>query len=503
MHRPEFLSIKLLWYRLSLRLKLLFFFVIIVLAVTVIGLYSYTVAYRYTDEFQKTLQSHYRINTFLLELRKDYESLNTIMKSSLPVDFEAVRDRQEKLNVQLDWINRESNTSQQAYFQINALRNALGVYIQKSNESIEEFAGGGRDYFQEYYMAQRIYFYMEKYLSDLQQIRLSEGWLYYYNLSRRSETTRWLVITIIACVALISLRFTFVFSRHFTAPIHTLAEFSRRIAAGELDVPLINDPSHQKDEIGVLTDSFNAMSLSIRTLVEDLREKSNLEKKLHEEELERESTLRALREAQLISLQTQIKPHFLFNTLNVIARQAQLEKADQSEALIRSLANLFRYNLVSHQQTVSLDQELAIIGEYIELQKKRFGERIGYRLNCTVNAQDILIPPLIIQPFVENSVCHGLEPKVEGGIVIVDIKVRNGRHIIRILDTGIGMDAETKASLTENRSDLMEGYTHGIGIRNVLKRLNLYYSGEERSVMYSKQGRGTLTVLSIPSDRKA
>jgi len=143
------------------------------------------------------------------------------------------------------------------------------------------------------------------------------------------------------------------------------------------------------------------------------------------------------------------------------------------------------------------------VGEYIALQQKRFGDRIRFRLHCGPDARDIQIPPLIIQPFVENSVCHGLEPKVEGGIVCVDIKARNGRYVIRILDTGIGMDAETKASLTENRSDLMEGYTHGIGIRNVLKRLNLYYSGEERSVMYSKQGRGTLTVLSIPSDRKA
>lgn len=497
-----FPSIKSLWYRLSLRAKLLIFFVVIVLAVTVIGLYSYTVAYRYTDEFQKTLQSHYRINTFLLALRKDYEQLNTSMKSTLPIDFTAVQESQEKLNVLLDWINRESNTSQQAYFQINALRNALGVYIQKSNESIKEYTQGGKDYFPEYYMAQRIYFYMEKYLSDLQQIRLSEGWLYYYSLSRRSETTRWLVIGIIAFVALLSLRFTFVFSRHFTAPIHTLAEFSRRIAAGELDLPLINAPSHQSDEIGVLTDSFNVMSQSIRTLVENLTEKSVLEKQLHEEELEKESTLRALREAQLISLQTQIKPHFLFNTLNVIARQAQLEKAEQSEALIRSLANLFRYNLVSHQQTVSLDQELAIIGEYIELQKKRFGERIQYRLNCAVNPSDIFLPPLILQPFVENSVCHGLEPKIEGGIVRVDIKERNGRYVIRIVDTGIGMDKETKLKLVASGSDLMEGFTHGISIRNVLKRLNLYYSGEERAALYSKPGRGSLTVISIPSIRK-
>lgn len=496
------LSVKKLWYSLSLRVKLLMFFVAIVLAVSVIGLYSYTVAYKYIEEFQNTLQSHYRINTFLLELRKDYAALNLNMKSALPVDFTAARERQEQLHILLDWINRESNTGLEAYFQINALKNALGEYIGNSNNAIEERSSGGKNYIQPYYLAQRIFTYMEMYISDLQQIRLSEGWLYYYSLSRRSETTRALIIGIIACVALLSVRITFVFSRHFTAPIHTLAELSRRIASGELDVPLIDDPSHQSDEIGVLTASFNAMSKSIRTLVDDLTKKSFLEKKLHEEELEKESTLRTLRESQLISLQTQIKPHFLFNTLNTIARQAQLEKADESAALIRSLANLFRYNLISHQQTVTLETELAIVREYVDLQKKRFGERIQFKMLCAEGALNITIPPLIVQPFVENSVCHGIEPKIDGGILSIDVKKKKHRYVIRILDTGIGMDKETQKKLMDNKDDLMGGFTHGIGIRNVLMRLNLFYSGEERVEMHSKPGRGTLVILSLPTGRK-
>ncbi len=502
MHLPGFSSFQRIWYRLSLRYKLLFFFILIIALVSFIGLYSYTIAYRYIDGFQLTLQSHYRINSFLLELRKDYAVLGTMLKSPMPVDIDSVYKSQERLTVMISQIFNESNTSLQAYFQINALQNALNAYIEKANLAIEGYSNGSRDYFQAYYSVQRIYTYMEMYISDLQNIRLTEGWLYYYSLAGKAATTRWLIIIVIACVALVSFRFTFMFSRHFTAPIHTLAELSRRIASGELDVPLIEDPGHKADEIGTLTSSFNVMSTSIRTLVEDLKQKSILEKKLHDEEMEKESTLRSLREAQLISLQTQIKPHFLFNIMNTIARQAQLEKADRTAELIQSMSNLLRYNLLSHQQSVSLDQELLIVHEYIELQRKRFGDRITFRMHCEIDATVLLVPPLIIQPFIENSVCHGIEPKIEGGRVHLDIKARGSRILIRIVDTGIGMDAPTKQALTEWTDRLMEGSTHGIGIRNVIKRLNLYYSGEERITIYSKHGRGTFVRISLPHDRR-
>lgn len=502
MERPTFPSIKNLWYRLSLRDKLLLFFILIIVLVSFIGLYSYTVAYRYIDGFQLTLQSHYRINSFLLELRKDYSVLGVILKSPLPADMESVYESQERLTVMISQIFKESNTSLLAYFQINALQNALNAYIEKANIAITGYARGDKDYFQAYYQVQRIYTYMEMYTSDLQNIRLTEGWLYYYNLAGKAATTRWLIIIVIACVTLISFRFTFLFSRHFTAPIHTLAELSRRIASGELDVPLIEDPGHEADEIGTLTASFNGMSKSIRTLVEDLKQKSILEKKLHDEEMEKESTLRALREAQLISLQTQIKPHFLFNIMNTIARQAQLEKADRTAELIQSMSNLLRYNLLSHQQSVSLDQELLIVQEYIELQRKRFADRIRFVMRCSVDSGSLLVPPLIIQPFVENSVCHGLEPKVDGGTVHLDIRERDGRCLVRILDTGVGMDTAQKRFLTGWTDRLMEGSTHGIGIRNVIKRLNIYYSGEEKVVLYSRPGRGTFVRISIPRDRR-
>lgn len=483
--------------RFSLRTRLFLYITLILTTLCITSLTTYTSAYRYIDSFRLNLKTHHRINAFLLLLREDYRELGNILKSGSESAPDDLKKRHTELESTMNHISEESNTSLNAWFQINALGNALAVYREKSLQAVGEFAEGKKDYFQAYYTAERIYKYMETYISDLQNIRLSEGWIYYSRLSEQAELARRLLIVIIAAISFLSFLFAANFSRSFTHPIHHLAELSRRMANGELDIPRLST-NHGEDEITVLTESFNMMSTNIRALVENLESKSALEKKLHEEELEKESTLRSLREAQLINLETQIKPHFFFNALNTIVRQAQLEKAEETAALIQSLANIFRHNLVSHQKSIPLEQELRAVSEYLSLQRRRFGDRIRFEVRNRAEGRTLLVPPLIIQPFAENSVCHGLEPLVRGGKLLVDIQTRGERLFIRIADNGTGMDREKLRALREGKGVEMEGSTEGIGIRNVIARLALYYGGAERFRMYSIRGRGTLTVIELP-----
>ncbi|MBP3879143.1 MAG: histidine kinase, partial [Lachnospiraceae bacterium] len=145
----------------------------------------------------------------------------------------------------------------------------------------------------------------------------------------------------------------------------------------------------------------------------------------------------------------QMDPHFLFNTLNTIAGMAELEEAETTEKMIRSLSSIFRYNLQTTAQFAALSREMKVVRDYMYLQQMRFGDRIRYEEEIArdVDPDRVSVPALIIQPLVENAVIHGLSHTVEGGKVCISIRrteETNGRFIvIRIEDTGEGMDEET------------------------------------------------------------
>jgi sensor histidine kinase YesM len=467
-------------------------------------MYASTLAYAYIGEFRATLQCQYRIHSFRTELAKHASALDGALKDSDSVDSSYLGEMQGNLRNLVYWLDRDATASVRAWFEVNALRNALAVYSDKANRAVAQKLAANDDYYIPYYNAQRIGMYMGHYLDNLQNILLSDGWMYYSMLDRKAEMTRWIILCSFFFIALVSLRFVFLFSKRFSGPIHSLAEISRRMASGDLDVALLAESEGECDEVGVLTSSFNTMSRNIRSMVEGLKNTSVLERKLHDEEMEKESTLRSLREAQLISLQTQINPHFLFNTLNTISRQARLEKADQTASLIQSLANLFRYSLLSYRQTVTLAQELSAVREYLDLQKRRFGNRLEYRIDGDVPLESIAIPALVIQPFVENAVCHGIEPLIAGGFVRVSVRRRDSLWRVRVFDNGCGMDAETLKCLRDGAFPPNgAGETSGLGFANVLKRIGLFYSGLGSVSVYSRKGRGTLAVISIPAAGEA
>ena len=145
----------------------------------------------------------------------------------------------------------------------------------------------------------------------------------------------------------------------------------------------------------------------------------------------------------------------------MIACTAKLEDAVDTEKMILSLGNLFRYNLKTREQTVTLDRELKIVNDYMYLQKMRFGSRIKYRLSLETDAADVIIPSLSLQPLVENAVVHGLSKKVA-------------------------------AAMKEHRTAKI-----GIGLGNIYKRVHMMYQKGDLRI-YSREGKGTVIQLMIP-----
>jgi sensor histidine kinase YesM len=236
------------------------------------------------------------------------------------------------------------------------------------------------------------------------------------------------------------------------------------------------------------------MKASLKERIETLDENAKLEKRIHLQELQQVKVKRELDRARLLTLQAQINPHFLFNAMNTISRTALFEDAEDTSELVTDLAGIFRY-MLDQRTTVSLREELEFIGKYLKIQKIRFGERLEFSLECPEDLHTILIPPLIIQPFVENAIIHGLEPLEDGGTVRIAVESVKRKLFITIEDTGVGIaDAQREIALGPQA---VNDNTH-IGMANVLERIKLYYGSTSQMEVRPREPSGTVILLTLP-----
>ena len=210
-------------------------------------------------------------------------------------------------------------------------------------------------------------------------------------------------------------------------------------------------------------------------------EKNNelLRARLSEEALRTATIERRLRETELRALQAQINPHFLFNTLNMIAQTSYIEGAEHTTELLETFSDYFRYNVENFEHSVTLAEELANVRGYVALQRERFGERIAYVIEADDAVMGIRVPCLIVQPLVENALSHGLRMKTEGGEVRVAIRAAGEDGFeIAVSDNGCGMTADALERLlrraTQPEEDDESGH-RSIGISNVVRRLKIAF----------------------------
>ena len=205
------------------------------------------------------------------------------------------------------------------------------------------------------------------------------------------------------------------------------------------------------------------------------------------------------KQTELTALQSQINPHFLYNTLETIRGQALIDDNEEIAKMVEALSAFFRYSISRKGNLVTLRDELANIENYMLIQRYRFNNRFSMEVLIDEEdeeAFDFLIPRLIIQPVVENAIFHGLEEKLEGGKVTIDIIVTDKNLILMISDNGKGMDVDL-----DDREERNQRNT-GIALPNIHKRIQLLF-GEEYGVnVYSTAGQGTDVEITIPANYK-
>ena len=284
-------------------------------------------------------------------------------------------------------------------------------------------------------------------------------------LSRDSSYIGW--VTVMVCMAMMFLCSIIAngISRLITRPLDTLEETIRMVGAGNFKVEARFDDS----EIGRIGNQFKNMV------------NNNLD--LHEKLLQ--SEIRE-KEAELLLLQSQINPHFLYNTLDSLYFMAVIHQADDMADMIQALSDNFKLSLNKGDKLITVNNELKKIRAYVNIQNMRFHNRFELEMDIEEDILEEKILTFILQPIVENAICHGLEPKIgDDCLILVEGFRKEEKMTFRIQDNGVGM-----ASL-----DLIES---GYGIKNTRERLALFYGEAALVQFHSEPGKGTEVVFHIP-----
>ncbi len=211
------------------------------------------------------------------------------------------------------------------------------------------------------------------------------------------------------------------------------------------------------------------------------------------------------RQTELSALQSQINPHFLYNTLDAIRGKALIEDAPETADMVEALSRLFRYRINVPGQMVTLEQELNNLHDYMKIQTYRFGARFAYEESIEPN--DALLsyelPVLSLQPLVENAIYHGLEGKLGGGRIHLCVFTTGHRLVIRVSDDGVGMDDQALGELHRKLAEGIRAVPKGgsIGLSNVNERVKLCFGQMYGLIVQSTLSVGTDVELSLPFPR--
>jgi two-component system LytT family sensor kinase len=211
---------------------------------------------------------------------------------------------------------------------------------------------------------------------------------------------------------------------------------------------------------------------------------ARIEMKLEEQE-------RLLLESRLDALQSQIHPHFLFNTLNSISSLVRFDP-DRARDLILKLSKILRRLLGKHDEFVQLREEIEFVDDYLDIEVVRFGrDKLRVYKHLNPDTLDVVMPSMLLQPLVENSIKHGLSPKVDGGSITVRSRLQEDKLVIHVEDDGVGMSAPPAVAA-------QAGSGRGIGLINVAERLHVLFGDEGKMTVQSRDGHGTLVILELP-----
>ena len=282
------------------------------------------------------------------------------------------------------------------------------------------------------------------------------------------------IIFVLLALAILATSYTITF------PLINLINLMKKASHGDFNV---RAPVQSRDEIGELCSNFNVMIEDIDRLINEVYIAQTKQK-----------------EAELLALQFQINPHFLYNTLQTIKWLADSYNAVDIQNIVLSLARIFRFSIKS-SSAVKLSDELQNIRDYITIQKFRYEQRLEVQIEVDKPAENCVLPNLVLQPLVENAIIHGIEKKPEGGKIRVNVSMSESEISIIVWDNGVGIDQCRLESIIENlEGDSDSGEDVSIGLRNIYERFKLMYGKRVRFSINSSPEEFTEVKITVAGE---
>ena len=486
-----------IWLTISIKKKIGILAAMVILIMALSATFSICIMNFSLGGFNTILNDNSRCHDFQEALDLEIESFADYIRDATPDTrdqyvLSCVRTERCLRSLPFDY----ARIGTERYARTWSILNGYETY-QAYRDELAETQVRESDFVERLYRVYKMQEYLQTYARRLVQVTLKEGNDSYQEKVPVFYNMPYLILAISAVFMGFVMFLTKILSNALVSPAVLLAQCARKIAKNDFTG---EDPSvENRDEMGELVQAFNKMKRSTKGYIDTLKENHRMSELLHREEIERVEMEKQLSGARLELLKSQINPHFLFNTLNMIACMAKLEEAVTTERMISSMSSLFRYNLKTSEQIVTLARELKVVQDYMYIQQMRFGSRILYSCDLKVDAEQAMIPAFTLQPVVENAMVHGLSKKEQGGRVHVRIWEQGNRLVISVADTGFGMSEERLAEVTEAMKERRTSRI-GIGLGNIYKRIHMMYKQGEFRIA-SIEGRGTVIQMFIPQEK--
>ena len=454
---------------------------------------------RINNSMQK-MDNVYASNAELTELSQVFEKVQDNVYDYLKVKSSQVLldyyQNEAKYRNQLEKLNEENINDSVKLLERN-IRRMSETYLDCTAETVAAKRGRNVEkYKRKYDEATKLYGYNQSSIDELNNLMFQENSSTYAVLRavmRYLEVSNSIIMLVIVTVGMLLLIQA---TRKMFVPLSNMAETAQLVGQGNFHVKM-HDTDAQ-DELGTVTRAFNTMVENLDLYITRTKASMEKEQQMMERELLMENHLK---EAQLKYLQSQINPHFLFNSLNAGAQLAMMEDAEQTGIFVEKMADYFRYNVKKGQEDATLGEELEAVDNYIYILNVRFAGDIHFSKDVDESVENVRMPSMILQPVVENAVNHGIRDIEWEGQIRLTVTGDADYIRISVKDNGKGMtQAQIESVLSGNKErGKEEGDSAGIGMNNVISRLELYYEEKGLVEINSEgEGKGTEVVIYIP-----
>lgn len=481
---------------ISIRNKLLVIFMIPTIMLLSINAYIYAEINTMIDDISGIYASNTMLNELQISLTQVHHYLETFLDTRDTEAIEGYLRNQQEFSNRLEQLNGRLLDDDSMITQKN-IRSISEEYIRTADRAVEAKRGRNVVKYKEYYDdADRLFSYINSYIYSLNSRQLqcnSHNYEALFTSLKYSETAN---LTILCMTSALVTLLVFLLTRGITDPLQRLAEAAEQVANGSL-VAEVSGPV-TNDEVGIVTAAFNQMVVSLKDNMEQARQRIALESAMKEKQLLMEAHLK---DTQLKYLQSQINPHFLFNTLNACAQLAMLEGADRTYTYVQNVADFYRYNVRKKDGVATLAEEIGLVNNYIYIINVRFSGEIHFIKEIEEGVTDVPMPAMILQPLVENSINHGLRDVEWEKKIWLSVYRENNRICVSVRDNGIGISPEQTQSILNNdlNGNGLQEHTTGVGLRNVIGRLRLFYNRDDvMEITSTGSGMGTEVAVFIP-----